>query len=125
MNSFWSELLLFASKVAIILGVLVIFVVVGGIVIKSVVSAVSGKNRKKDDDIVFTIENYGDKLSDEKEKLEKSMLKALDDDTYEVFSKIKDKGAELKEGDEKDDNKKLVQQGFEALINFRKKEEND
>ena len=123
MNSFWSELLLFASKVAIILGVLVIFVVVVGIVIKSVVSAVSGKNRKKDDDIVFTIENYGDKLSDEKEKLEKSMLKALDDDTYEVFSKIKDKGAELKEGDEKDDNKKLVQQGFEALINFRKKEQ--
>lgn len=123
MNSFWSELLLFASKVAIILGVLVIFVVVGGIVIKSVVSAVSGKSRKKDDDIIFTIENYGDKLSDEKEKLEKSMLKALDDDTYEVFSKIKDKGAELKEGDEKDDNKKLVQQGFEALINFRKKEQ--
>ena len=108
MNSFWSELLLFASKVAIILGVLVIFVVVGGIVIKSVVSAVSGKSRKKDDDIIFTIENYGDKLSDEKEKLEKSMLKALD---------------ELKEGDEKDDNKKLVQQGFEALINFRKKEQ--
>lgn len=123
MNSFWSELLLFASKVAIILGVLVIFVVVGGIVIKSVVSAVSGKSRRKDDDIIFTIENYGDKLSDEKEKLEKSMLKALDDDTYEVFSKIKDKGAELKEGDEKDDNKKLVQQGFEALINFRKKEQ--
>lgn len=123
MNSFWSELLLFASKVAIILGVLVIFVVVGGIVIKSVVSAVSGKSRKKDDDIIFTIENYGDKLSDEKEKLEKSMLKSLDDDTYEVFSKIKDKGAELKEGDEKDDNKKLVQQGFEALINFRKKEQ--
>lgn len=123
MNSFWSELLLFASKVAIILGVLVIFVVVGGIVIKSVVSAVSGKSRKKDDDIIFTIENYGDKLSDEKEKLEKSMLKALDDDTYEVFSKIKDKGAELKECDEKDDNKKLVQQGFEALINFRKKEQ--
>ena len=123
MNSFWSELLLFASKVAIILGVLVIFVVVGGVVIKSVVSAVSGKSRKKDDDIIFTIENYGDKLSDEKEKLEKSMLKALDDDTYEVFSKIKDKGAELKEGDEKDDNKKLVQQGFEALINFRKKEQ--
>lgn len=122
MYDFWLELLLFASKVVIILVVLAVLAVVCGAVIKSVVSAVSAKNKKKDDDIIFTIENYGERLSEEKETLEKSMLKALDDDTYEVFNKIKEKGDELKEGEDKDANKKLVQQGFEALINFRKKE---
>ena len=102
MYDFWLELLLFASKVVIILVVLAVLAVVCGAVIKSVVSAVSAKNKKKDDDIIFTIENYGDRLSEEKETLEKSMLKALDDDTYEVFNKIKEKGDELKEGEDKD-----------------------
>ena len=120
MYDFWLELLLFASKVVIILVVLAVLAVVCGAVIKSVVSAVSAKNKKKDDDIIFTIENYGDRLSEEKETLEKSMLKALDDDTYEVFNKIKEKGDELKEGEDKDANKKLVQQGFEALTSERR-----
>ena len=86
MEGYWSEILLFISKTVVILVVVVVLLLIFLAVVKGIVAAaVEAKNKKNnDDDMELRIENYGNLLSGEKEKLENSMIKALDDDVYEV-----------------------------------------
>ena len=127
MEGYWSEILLFISKTVVILVVVVVLLLIFLAVVKGIVAAaVEAKNKKNnDDDMELRIENYGNLLSGEKEKLENSMIKALDDDVYEVFNKIKNKGESIRDESDRTrvDSKKLIQQGVELLNSFKRNNE--
>ena len=127
MEGYWSETLLFISKTVVILVVVVVLLLIFLAVVKGIVAAaVEAKNKKNnDDDMELRIENYGNLLSGEKEKLENSMIKALDDDVYEVFNKIKNKGESIRDESDRTrvDSKKLIQQGVELLNSFKRNNE--